>query len=274
MTWGSQQPWGAGPFPSRTGCAGSAWLGVRVPYPGSPAVVGPSPCHGHGDWRKLTAAPDRVRPSVCPSAAARHWLFARHSLKLMVGTPGLACSGAGLEVQGVLRWGCHSQHPQPCHPKLPAVGKGLAEVQISAQPEPLTFGTEDPMARSCPSRRFGGSAPSGVSWGGWGAALLQSWGRQLPTCLPLRVVFPPEFQICLGFAVIWLGTCVGRAGTACRMRPRGRAGAGRAASRVPHSGLGELHFGEALEGLCRGCHISPQSKASSGCPHAAPATIL
>lgn len=124
MTWGSYQPWGAGPFPSRTGCAGSAWLGVRVPYPGSPALVGPSPCHGHGDWRKLTAAPDRVRLSVRPSAAARHWLFARHSLKLMVGTPGLPCSGAGLEVQGVLRWGGSQPAPTALSPQTPRCGQG------------------------------------------------------------------------------------------------------------------------------------------------------
>lgn len=155
----------------------------------------------------------------------------------------------------------------------PGSGRGSSwgvRFSPAGQPPP-SFGNDGPTAGSWPNRHTGGSVPSGASWGGRGAALLwpaRCWGCRLPTCLPLTVVFPPEFQICLGFAVIWPGARLGRAGTACRMQPRCRVG-----GRAERGGLpaGSPLRGFGVQGSAEGVFASvvalvPDLKHHRGVP--------
>lgn len=167
------------------GRMGCAHLGLGAPHPGSPVVLGPSSCPGPGGRRTPATAPglspDRVCLSVRPSAAS--W----HCCQVLAPTHGGDCGtrlgdpwvtpqqGWAGRFWGVPGGGGSEPAPiapaQPCPPRLTAAGEGPA----GAQPEPPVFGEDGPTAGSCLSRHpgRGGSAPSGVSWGGWGAAPLR-----------------------------------------------------------------------------------------------------
>lgn len=202
---------GAGPFPSRTGCAGGVQLGVRVPHPGSPAVVGPSPCPGPGGRRKPAAAPDRVRPSVRPSAAARRRLFARLSLKLTVGTPGSHRSGAGLEVSGCAAVGGSQLAPTALSPPTFCCGRGSgwgAELSPTGAPR---FWDRGSHSRILPEQALWGSGAQRGVLGELGSSPTPALGPPAAHLPPIKGCFssraPDLPRICSNLAgnVRWPG---------------------------------------------------------------------
>lgn len=144
-------------------------------------------------------------------------------------------------------------------PQLAATDEGLAGLRGSAQPEPLCFlGGTVPRPDPARTRAQGGCAPVGCPGGTLRRAPLrpsQLWGRRLPTCLPLRVVFPPELQICLGFAVIWPGERLGRPAQPAGCGPAAgeSGGCGWGAQEGPPLGLGVLgNWDSAFWGISAG----------------------
>lgn len=297
---GPRQPRGAGPFPrhiGRTCCAGGCLAGDRCAPSPEPHGIGKifqpwlreQENTGTGPW----LSPDRVRPSILPQhpgTGVRRllwwglWGTPEGPLRI---TPQRGRVGRCWVAP---RWGGSQPAPtalaQPCSPQNSPLWVRVS-LGCEAQPSrsPPILGRMVPRPDPARAGALGGLHPEGCPGGGWGVAPLrtaQRLGCRLPTCLPLTVVFPPELQICLGFAVIWPGALLGRAGTAFRMRLCCQAG-GRAGTRDPHLGLGvqgswEGAFGGVLGGLFRGRCIASRPKASPGCPCAAavpsPATIL
>lgn len=183
-------------------------------------------------------------PSVHRSAASWHCCGVLAQLTVgMVpctgGTRGLSHSGTGLRGVGICSGeGFHPQHSPGPPNSLPGCKAQPSQASLflgSTVPQP------DPARASAQS----GFVPVGCPGGRLRRAPLrpsQLWGRWLPTCLPLTVVFPPELQICLGFAVIWPGARLGRPAlpAGCGPAAGGSGGCGRGAEPGPPLGLGVL----------------------------------
>lgn len=219
-------------------CLGCPW-GLGAPHPGSPVVLGPQ-------WWQQPL----VEPSPCPSILWHHPGIGCLP-KVMVGTvegppdhPGLGCVGM-----------CHDGGSQPapttpthpCPPNPPQWARVWSGHKTHPIQSPQFWGGgmiphPHPTQAASPQ----GLHPPGHAGGGPGSAPLraaQRGGRRLPTCLPLAVVFPPELQLCLGFAVIWPGARLGQGRHSlpdAAPLPAGRKGLRvGGCQRVPPMGLGE-----------------------------------
>lgn len=164
------------------------------------------------------------------------------------GPPGCPTAGPGWEVSGCAVVRGRTQLPLPdtaLAPNSPPWVRVWLGCEAQPSQSPLVLGSTVPRPDPARTGAQGGSLPVGCPGGRLRRAPLrpsQLWGRRLPTCLPLAVVFPPELQICLGFAVIWPGARLGRPAqpAGCGPAAGGSRGCGWGAEPGPPLGLGVL----------------------------------